>query len=219
MVLLAKNYSVASMIQAALRSVLLPFCLVHSWGQQPAPIGVLRGEIAELSPSGMVDVKTLTGTVYRCRFDAATEAERDYVKIAAQALKRAELVEIVTERRLGACYARKIQVVDKGIHRTPLRPARLEILEQIFPRGNLTYSGVVLRHTKTTLVMRTRTQGELTLTIRDDTRFLDSGAPGDLAKLMPNTRVFVRGGRNLDSEVELYQVVWGTIDGPNPIGP
>ena len=189
-----------------------------AWAQQPAPIGLLRGEIAQLSDTGLIDVKTFSGTTYRCKFDAATYAERDHIKLDAAALKPAELVEIATERKLGTCYARTIHVIDKTV-KPSIRPARLAILDQIFPRGNLTYSGVVLRRTPQTLVLRTRSAGEVTLLIRDDTRFLDSGTVGDLAQLAPNTRVFVRGGRNLDNEVEVYQVIWGTIDGPNPAGP
>ena len=35
--------------------------------------------------------------------------------------------------------------------------------------------------------------------------------------LKPNTRVFVRAGRNLDDDLEVYQVIWGEILEPNRI--
>jgi hypothetical protein len=34
-----------------------------------------------------------------------------------------------------------------------------------------------------------------------------------------NERVFVRGGRNLEDEIEAYQVVWGGILRPTPGNP
>jgi hypothetical protein len=43
---------------------------------------------------------------------------------------------------------------------------------------------------------------------------MDSGLPGELSTLVVNTRVSIRGGRNLDNELEAYQVIWGEIEGP-----
>jgi hypothetical protein len=64
------------------------------------------------------------------------------------------------------------------------------------------------------LTLRTR-RGEQHLLLRQDTRYLGDGARVDLKSLQVNTRVFVRAGRNLDQEIEAYQVIWGSIVQPN----
>jgi len=191
------------------------------WAQKPAPIGTLQGTVIEVSDSGVLGFKTASGVVLRCRYDEATSTERKHSRIETTALKPAEAIEITTDRKLGSCYARTIRVIDKAIldQRYPLRPTRLAVLDQIFPRGNITYAGVVLRQNGETLVLRTRTEGEKVLRLRDDTRLLDSGTPGELSRLLPNTRVFVRAGRNLENELEVYQVIWGSIGGPSPGAP
>jgi len=33
----------------------------------------------------------------------------------------------------------------------------------------------------------------------------------EAADLKPNTRVFVRAGKNLEDQIEAYQIVWGEI--------
>lgn len=188
-------------------------------GQEIAPVGLLRGEIVYVSGSGLIDFRIPAGALYRCSYDTLTFAERKGNRIPMLSLERAEVVEITADRKAGRCYARTVHVLDvKPVvanpgYRVNLRPAR-GVLDQLFPRGNLTFAGVVLRHSPETLVLRTRSQGEKLLRLRDDTRYLDSGFPTDLAKLVPNTRVFVRAGRNFENEIEVFQVIWGEIAGP-----
>jgi hypothetical protein len=84
----------------------------------------------------------------------------------------------------------------------------------VFPRGNLTFAGVVRRLNGQMLVLKTRTEPEQIILLRDDTRYLASGLPSELSKLLVNTRVFIRGGRNIENDLEAYQVIWGEIPGP-----
>jgi hypothetical protein len=93
-------------------------------------------------------------------------------------------------------------------------PSVQSLVETIYPRGNLTFGAVVIRRSPTLLVVRTRTEPEKILRLREDTRFLDSGAPA-MAKDVPvNARVFIRAGKNFENDVEAYQVIWGEIVGP-----
>ena len=78
----------------------------------------------------------------------------------------------------------------------------------------MTFSGVVLRVNPEIIVLHTKTDPEKIVRLRQDTRYLDSGSPCTRSTLLVNTRVFVRAGRNLDDEVEAYQVIWGEIPGP-----
>lgn len=206
------------------RTLLSHLCLglgcATAWGQQPAPIGILRGKVAQVPTSEIIDFRTMGGLLYRCSYDTSTLTERDRTPIAPVGLKPSEWIEVTTDRKYGRCYARTIRVIDgsAAVITPAFRPLTRSsrALEQMFPRGNLTYAGVVLRHSKETLVLRTRKDGEKVLLIRDDTRFLESGAPVELSRLVPNTRVFVRAGNNYENELEVYQVIWGAIDGPSP---
>jgi hypothetical protein len=93
---------------------------------------------------------------------------------------------------------------------TPVR----SMIENMYPRGNLTFGGVVIRRSPTVLVLRTRTEPEKLVRLREDTRFLYSGSPATSGDVAVNTRVFVRAGKNFENDVEAYQVIWGEIAGP-----
>ena len=80
------------------------------------------------------------------------------------------------------------------------------------PHGDRTISGVIIRRDARSLTLRTR-DGEQTLLLRKDTRYLGDGAQQDAAAALVNTRVFVRAGPNLYGGIEAYQVMWGEIVG------
>jgi hypothetical protein len=75
---------------------------------------------------------------------------------------------------------------------------------------------VVRRLNANVLVLKTKDEPERMVLLRDDTRFLESGFPADRKALAVNTRVFIRGGRNIENDLEAYQVIWGQIEGPPP---
>ena len=78
-------------------------------------------------------------------------------------------------------------------------------------KGDLSFSGVIVKVDGSRLVLRTRTGDEQTIVLRQDTRDLDNGEIVAMASLKPTMRVFVRGSRNLYGDVEGYQVAWGNI--------
>jgi hypothetical protein len=43
---------------------------------------------------------------------------------------------------------------------------------------------------------------------------LDSGTAADFSKLETNIHVSVRAGMNLDNKLEVFQIIWGRIEGP-----
>ena len=53
--------------------------------------------------------------------------------------------------------------------------------------------------------------GEKTILLRQDTRYVSEGHLVEAAELSPETRVFVRAGKNSNGQIEAYQVVWGEI--------
>ena len=196
-------------------------------GQVNAPIGILRGELIEWQGSaadGELAVRTTESQVYSCHFDSYTYLERDNQRLGFGGVKTGDKVEIVADRKPGGsrCYVRTLRVmenrpgiVNPGYRVNPNpRPFR-STTDLLFPRGNMTFSGVVLRLNPEMMILRTWRDGEKTILLRADTRYMDSGLLSEFSGLPPNTRVFVRGGKNLDNELEAYQVIWGEIRGPH----
>jgi hypothetical protein len=192
--------------------------------QESAPVGIVSGNLSLLlvrAGKGTLDVKTAAGTVYQCDFDTGSLIERDNLPIAPATLVKGEPIELLADRKRDRCYARIIRVSRRSAGVTPAvskRPNKWRFstnaIDHIYPRGNLTFSGIIRRMTPTTLVLRTRTEREKIIVLRDDTRYLDSGLPGELAGLGVNTRVFIRGSKTFDDTLEAHQVIWGEIAGP-----
>jgi hypothetical protein len=156
--------------------------------------------------------------VFQCSFDAKSYFERANQRIAVAAIQAGDRLEVLADRKdgTGLCYARTVQVMDGqpapligGVRprlRTSSRPTEL-----FAPRGDMTFAGVVLRITPDLLMLRMRSNEHRAIRLRFDTRYLSDGQTLDRSNLQVNTRVFVRAGRNLDNEIEAYQVVWGDI--------
>ena len=180
--------------------------------QEPARPGIVRGSLLQVGSAGLV-VTTSSGDSVQCGFDGHTYMEKDGQRIFAGALHVSDPVEVVADRKASSCYARTVRVIAPG---TRILPIRRSPLEYIYPRGNLTFSGVVRRLNSEVVVLRTREEPEKLVLLREDTRYLDSGSPTDLSRLGVNTRVFIRGGRNIDNQLEAYQIIWGDIGGPGP---
>lgn len=190
---------------------------------QDGPIGIVRGDLVlweGTTSSGLLTVSNTTGE-FRCGFDAKTWMERDGQRVAVGAFAPGDRIEIVADRKPGTktCYARTVHAVDRpvaryGPGRRPLLKLGPSPTEAWAPRGDLTFAGVVMEVTPRTLVLRTRSEPRQTLLLRSDTRFMSEGVRVEPNALQVNTRVFVRAGRNLENEVEAYQVIWGDIFHP-----
>lgn len=188
------------------------------YAQDQAPMGIVRGDLIEWQGSsarGEVVIRAPEGNVYRCACDSKTYIERDKQRISIITLKPGDKIELVADYRstAGKCYAMMVHVLDAAPPPAPFRrtlPYR-SATESIFPRGNLTYAGVVMKLTPEHLLLRIRGGDEQRITLREDTRYLADGAVVEAASLHVNTRVFIRAGKNFEDEVEAFQVVWGDI--------
>jgi hypothetical protein len=194
--------------------------------QQPVFSGVVRGVMLECDPpaaSGEFSVRAGgTNQVYRFTFDAKTYVEREDRRVSMAGVDKGDTIEVVSDRDEHAAihYARTVHVID-------VRPAPRHLasagrnrmyrnpIDLMAPRGDLTFSGVIARLAADRLVLHTRLAGEKTILLRRDTRFVDSGELVEAADLKPNTRVFIRAGKNLDDQVEAYQIIWGEILEPS----
>lgn len=202
---------------------LIFFALTLGLGAQP-PLGIVSGRILECDtskPAGEFSIRTAKNQVYRFSFDAKTYTESDDQHISISSLHPGDEVEIICDKTPATVlrYARTIHVVEQKQQPERLRAATERFrsysysspLDDLFPRGNLTFSGVVRQLNDERLVLRTRADGDKVIYLRPDTRYLEDGSRVQVSTLKPNTRVFVRAGTNLDNEIEAYQVVWGQI--------
>ena len=188
-----------------------------------APIGIVRGNLLDVAGSragGELRIETQHGDQVSCTYDAHTYIEMDGQPVYLSALRKGDRLEMIADRKPGltSCYARTIRVaaekadVNPG-HYLPRFRLRSEL---IAPRGNLTFGAVVLRFNPQVLVVWRRGVGEQVILLRPDTRYIENGFPSSWAALAVNTRVFIRGGQNLENNLEAYQIIWGEIAGPRP---
>jgi len=187
--------------------------------QEIAPIGIVRGTLIECDAIRLT-VRTADNHTYGFVIDSKTFIERDNFRISCSKLDKAEPLEIVSDRSTepGMMYARLITVVNPETRsrRRALMAVRAPVEHEdptlsIAPRGSLTFTGMVLRVDEDGLVLRTRVDGEKWILVRHDTRFREDGLRVEPSSLHSSTRVFVRAGKNLDGEIEAYEIVWGEI--------
>jgi hypothetical protein len=191
------------------------------------PPGIVRGDLLECEIAegkGELSVRTTSHEVFRFTFDPKTYFERGKERVEAGVLRPGDLVEVVSDELRGSLlrYARTVHVLDRGspTRRRPsslsrLRPWR-STLDSIFPRGNLTFAGIVSRLDGDAMVLRTRNGGEQVILLREDTRYLENGMEVEGSALALSLRVFVRASKNFENDIEAHQVVWGEILAPAP---
>jgi hypothetical protein len=192
----------------------------------PSQASFLRGVLLERDApgdSGEFSVRGPQSEVVRYRFDAKTLVVLGDRTGSIAQLHPGEEVEVQSDpiaesplRRALFVHAVALPAPPRPTSR-PRTPTSSLPPETMFPRGDLTYSGVVSFLSDGRLVLRTRDAGEQTILLRRDTRYL---AGGDIARgsdLKANMRVFVRAGKDLYGHTEAYQVMWGRFLEPqNP---
>jgi hypothetical protein len=164
---------------------------------------------------GRLQAANQDGDVFQCGYDSISYLELQRRRITVAKLEPGDSLEILADNPPGTtdCYVRILHVVPPPSIRAArrareeARPARrIEALE----RGNLLFSGVVIRADGEWLTLRTR-EGQETLRLHRDTRFFGDGLSQDREAVAVNMRVAVRAGRNLDGSLDAYQVSWGSI--------
>ena len=207
-----------------MRSLLLivPLCALALLpaADEPAPIGLIRGDLLE-SDTTSVTIRTAKNQVFQFRIDQKTYIEREDTRMYPAELRRGDALEVVADRdpQATVTYARLISVMTS--HAAPARKLtqgrRAPIqytFESIVPRGLLTFSGMVLRLNDDRMTLRMKVGGEKLIRLRADTRYRQDGRQVEPPALQTGTRVFVRAGKSLDDELEAYEVVWGQILDP-----
>jgi hypothetical protein len=197
------------------------FAATMAFGQENGPAGLLKGDLLAWNGTtfaGQFTFHTADDHTYSCSYDGKTYFERENQRITMAGAAKGDRIEVVSDHRqaVNLCYALTVHVLDTprayvvpGLRPRP-RPAAAT--RDLFPvRGDLTISGVVLRLTPDVLILRARSGEHKTIRLRPDTKFLTEGESTGSGTPRANTVVFVRARKNLDDEIEAYQVIWGEI--------
>ena len=181
------------------------------------PKGLFHGQMVswEGSPvKGVLLARTAAGILQGCGYDSLSIVRLSRQRVTVAKLEPGDPIEIITDHKPGSrdCYIRMLDVVPPAPPPSRVKPAAAPRQTFDLPHGDRTISGVIIRRDSSSLTLRTR-DGEQTLLLRKDTRYLGDGAQQDAAAALVNTRVFVRAGPNLYGGIEAYQVMWGDILG------
>ena len=179
--------------------------------------GYFHGTLLSLqgnTTEGMLTVRAENGTVFDCGYDGKTYAELSKQRISPFKLVAGDPLDLLIDHsgRARACYLRIVRVLAAADVR-PNRPkAQKAPSRTLTPVTTITLSGIVVSKEDGMIKIRGRDRDhEEILHVRRDTRFIGDGVRTDLSGLELNQRVFLEAGRNLDGELEVYQVTWGGI--------
>ena len=202
------------------RCIMILAATATALAQESAPSGFLRGQLLSWTGTprlGQFTFQAAENHLYFCSYDDKTYFEREKRHITIAGAEKGDRLEIVSDHRQGSnvCYARTVHIMDEPrVVKLPgvqPRPRPLTPPDLAATRGTLSFSAVVLKVTPEMLYLRSRAGERSAIRLRPDTRFLMEGQPSEVGSLRANLVVFVRAGKNLDNEVEAYQVVWGEI--------
>lgn len=177
--------------------------------------GVLL-ESAWADSHGEISVRAPDHRVHVFLLDAGTLIQRHDQAVEPRSLTAGDAVEVICDAddRGLRRYARAVLVTAPARPRPPLPTWRdwgPADAGGLFPRGRITFAGIVTAVAAGRLYLRTRNQGRQVLLLREDTQFRGDGLPCEPEALRVNMHVFVRAGRSLEGELEAFQIVWGRI--------
>jgi hypothetical protein len=169
--------------------------------------------------AGALRAKAASGDVFTCAFDAKTYMELEKRRVTVDQLRVGDPLEVLAYRRAGetSCYVLSLQVVPPPILVRPTKRLDVTPTKSIRPapvrHGNQNFAGVVTRMNTSSITVRSRSE-EKTFLLRGDTRFFGNGLKMDVHDVTVNQRLSVEAGRNLEGQLEAFQLTWGEITVP-----
>ena len=177
---------------------------------------LLRGEVMQVG----ADTLTIRDTLMRsneCELPAAAERLATNGSPQVPALTRGAYVEAIVEQIDIAGQSNARCVIRTLYVRAPRAPVAAtsnrstSFLDNLFPRGNLVYTGTVQGISDGRLELRSRRGVTTEFAVREDTTFSTGGKVVTRDELAPQTVVQVRAGRTFRGDLEVYQITWGGI--------
>jgi len=200
-------------------------CATAASAADGAPtLRILKGELVEWNVrghSGDLILEDDDGPRrWRCEVTPDTFLSRASIRIHPVGVRAGDRLEVVAETPGGAavaassCRARTVYVHAPDPRRVRMRQPWLTVssyLDNLWPRGLLTFTGTVSRVEGNRLYLQTRKFGSKSFALRDDTVYSGAGRSLEATALANQTRVFIRASRTFDGDIEVYHVVWGNI--------
>lgn len=198
--------------------VLLIVCPLMA--QQRTPVRVVEGRLIEWDANGALKIGIRDLSFRACRYDDETRIAGPEGRLFQSDVRIGSRVEAVLDGRGESCRVLSLYVRSQNVgvleedvyeaYREALARQR-HLLDDIRPRGNMTFAGLILDHGADRLLLKTQSDGRRELRLRYDTQYTDQGRPSDSSMLEVNSTVFIRGGRGIDGRLEAYEVVRGDI--------
>jgi len=187
-----------------------------------APVRLLRGEVVAFAyedGAGDITVRDVLYRATKCAVNSGTWIEMNGKQVPPTEVRLTMTAEVLADTRPGGGNCLSLTVyLREPLPRWPaVRPLSTNstFLDNLWPRGNMIFSGTVRSLQDGELVVRTRKGVEQRMRVREDTVFSTGGRVVKPADLEPQQRVHVRAGRGFDGRVEVYQVTWGEILQPD----
>jgi len=186
-----------------------------------APVRLLRGEVvayAYESGIGEISIRDVLYRVHKCAVTHGTWVELNTKPVTPADVRLMMSAEVVADMRSGGgqCNVLTIYLREPLPPWPTIRPlATGSFLDNLWPRGNMIFTGTVRSLEDGLLVVRTRKGDEQRMRVREDTVFSTGGRVVKPLELEPQQRVQVRAGRGYDGRLEVYQVTWGGILQPD----
>jgi len=174
-----------------------------SFVQEPE---LIRGSV-DRSQGGELVVKTPEGRVVSCQTNTDTHHESPTVLWTP-----GDRIEGWMWPAADGCRWLSLKLLLRA--NRPERPKlRLDLnpVDSIVQRGNLVFSGIVLRIDGRQMVVRARSGTLYTLLLRSDTHLFGDGSARRPDEIPFNRSVYVRAGSNFEGQIEVFRMAWGEI--------
>ena len=200
----------------AVRTLLAFSIAASTLAHAQRPPGFVRGEVTENTALSFT-VRTSAGDLYRYRADARTWIERDHDRIRAASLAPGEILEVVSDRDPDPVrYARMVHVIQPVVARPlPVSAGGVYRLKPAAPLTTSVYTGYIVAHDHDRVVLRTRLDGDKSIDLQTDTRYLHNGDQVTSTALVPLTRVSIIVVPGKDRELVASKITWGDLLQPD----
>lgn len=183
----------------------------------PRPLAPLtRGVFQEWNgstSSGTFLFQTPDEQKHTCAFSGRTYFELDHKRAHITTLQAGNTVEVLSERiaEPPQCRALIVRVILETPTTLRVRRPFAPVTEPILPRGNLLFTGIVVRTDENAFLLRTRAGQSHWFQLRKDTRFTAEGVAAERGDLPLNRPVHIRAGRSFENDLEAFSIMWGEI--------
>jgi hypothetical protein len=177
---------------------------------QAPNLRLVRGQVTEVGGGNI----TIRDTFLRPSLCALPDSAEQLTSAGTQpapTIATGSYVEAIVEQSGDSCSVRTLYIRPPRPAITPSTASNQNFLDNLFPRGNLVYTGTVQVLSERRLELRSRRGERRQFLVRADTTYSTGGRLVKREDLPAQTVVQIRAGRSFGGELEVYQITWGDI--------